>query len=181
MALTFNALPSQPANFAVPFDRQAAFCENQTRTTSGDFNNVNAQVDLGGIANLAGGAAGGSGVGRTTGIWVVNVTAMDLVTNDGESYRIFLLGSNDVSFAAGNVECLGLVDFAATAAARIISGTLGVSLPAPTRVYRPFTNMSQVSPSNSLIFRYLRCTAVIGGATPSITLTSWLSIAREMI
>jgi hypothetical protein len=30
------------------------------------------------------------------------------------------------------------------------------------------------------VFAYLRCYAVIGGTTPSITLTSWLSHSENM-
>jgi hypothetical protein len=135
MPLTANALPSQPPAYAVPYDAMVAFASAQTLTATGDLNNVNAQLDLGGFAPLPGGSIG-SGAGRTDGIWILNITAM--VLSSDQSYRFHLLGSNDVNFANGNVDLLGFVDFAAVTAGRLIPTLMGPSLPAPTRVFHPF-------------------------------------------
>jgi hypothetical protein len=172
MPLTAGALPSQPVNFAVPVDRATMFSDAQTLTATGDLNNVNAQLDLGGVAPLAGFATG-SGAGRHSGLWVLNVTALDLSSGD-ETYRLHLLGSNDSAFGNGNVDLLAFHDFAAASAGRIIATLLGPSLAAPTRVYVPFVTLRQ-----GLVYRYIKARAVLGGTTPSITLHSWLSFARE--
>lgn len=177
MPLTSGNLPSQAPGYATPFDRASAFCDAQILTATGDLNNINAQLDVGGVMNLAGGALG-SGSGRTDGVFVINATAMDIAQGD-EFYRFHLLGSNDATFQNGNVDLLGLHDFAASSAARILATLLGPSLAAggaASRVYVPFVNLRQ-----GLVYRYLRCRVVIGGTTPSITVTSWLSFARELM
>jgi hypothetical protein len=172
MPLTAGAqlLPSQPAIYATPFDAQLAFTlvTGQNLTATGDFNNGNTQLDLGGFASGPGGAPG-SGVGRCDGIWILNVTAVDFSSGD-ETYKLHLLGSNDVAFGNGNVELLAFHDLAAASAGRQIATLLGPSLAAPTRIYRPFTNLSQ-----GILFRYVRMRLVAAGTTPSITLVAWLS------
>jgi hypothetical protein len=174
MPLAGANLPSQVPNFAVPIDRATMFSDGQVLTATADLSNINSQLDFGGQAPLAGFGVG-SGVGRTSGMWVLNITAMDFSSAD-ESYRFALLGSNDVNFGNGNVDLLAFHDFAAASAGRIIATLLGPSLAAPTRIYRPFVNLSQ-----GLVYRYLRCRVVIGGTTPSVTVTSWLSFARELM
>jgi hypothetical protein len=177
MPLTAGNLPSQAPQYAVPFDRSTCFADAQTLTLTGDLNNVNAQLDIGGVTNVAGGGVG-SGAGRSDGVWVLNIPAMDLASGD-ESYRFHLLGSNDSAFGPGNVDLLGFHDFAAASAGRIIPTLMGPSLAAggaASRVYVPFVNLRQ-----GLVYRYLRCRVVIGGTTPSITVTSWLSFARELM
>jgi hypothetical protein len=173
MPLSSGTLPSQPPTFAAPYDRATAFCDAQTLTATADLSNVNAQLDLGGFVPIPSGV--GSGAGRTAGVWVLNITAMDLASAD-ESYRFHLLGSNDVLFGNGNVDLLGFHDFAAASAGRIIPTLMGPSLPAPTRVYVPLVTLRQ-----GLVYRYLRARAVIAGTTPSITLSSWLSLVSEVI
>jgi hypothetical protein len=111
-----------------------------------------------------------SGVGRKEGIWVINGTAIDFSSGD-ETYRLHLLGSNDVAFGNGNVDLLAFQDFAAASAGRIIATLLGASLAAPSVCYVPFVNLKQ-----KLLYRYARCRLVAGGATPSITLSTWLSV-----
>ena len=174
MPLTAGALPSQAPTFAVPVDRATMFCDGQTLAVTGDLNNVNTQLDIGGVAPLAGFAVG-SGAGRHQGMWVINVTAMDLSSAD-ESYKFALLGSNDVAFGNGNVDLLAFHDFAAASAGRVIATLLGPSLAAPTRIYAPFVNLRQ-----GLVYRYLRARVVIAGTTPSITVTSWLSFTDQRI
>jgi hypothetical protein len=153
------------------------FSDGQVLTATGDLNNVNAQLDIGGVAPLAGFAVG-SGAGRHQGMLVLNITAMDFSSGD-ETYRFHLLGSNDAGFGNGNVDLLGFHDFAAASAGRIIATLMGASLAAAGaagRVYVPFVNLRQ-----GLVYRYLRCRVVIGGTTPSVTVTSWLSFARELM
>jgi hypothetical protein len=176
MPLTGTTLPSSvpPSQYATSFDRTMAFAENQTRIATGFLDNINAQIDIGAAAALPSGAGIGSGVGRMDGFWTTQVSVMDF-SNGDEFYRLFLLGSNDVAFGNGNVDLLAMHDFAAASAGRIVTPLMGASLAAPTRIYVPFNNLRQ-----GLLYRYLRCQVVIGGTTPSITLTTWLSKAREL-
>jgi hypothetical protein len=174
MPLTAGNLPSQPTFYATPFDRALAFCDAQALNATGDLNNINAQLDLGGFAPTPVGGVG-SGAGRNDGVWILNINAMDLASGD-ETYRFHLLASNDSAFGNGNVDLLAFHDFAAASAGRIIPTLMGPSLAAPTRVYVPFTTLRQ-----GLVYRYVKARLIAGGTTPSITLTSWLSFARELM
>jgi hypothetical protein len=175
MPLSSGALPTQPTFYATPFDRMNAFCDAQNRVANGDFDNINATIDLGGVVQFPSGVGLGSAAGRTDGVWIVNATVLDFANGD-EFYRIHLIASNDVNFAPGNVDLLGFVDFAASPAGRLIATTMGASLPAPTRIFQPICNLRQ-----NILYRYSKCRLVTGGTTPSITLTSWLSFARELM
>jgi hypothetical protein len=150
------------------------FCDGQVLSSTSDLNNINAQLDFGGVAPLPGFAVG-SGAGRLAGMWVLNITAIDFSSGD-ETYRFHLLGSNDSGFGNGNVDLVGFVDFAAASAGRIIATLLGPSLAGASRVYQPFVLLRQ-----GIVYRYVRCRVVIAGTTPSITVTSWLSFARELM
>ena len=168
MPLTANAIPSQIPFYTTPYDAQLAFTSAQTIAATGYLNNLNSgQIDLGG-ANPS------SGAGRTTGMWVLEITAIDVVTGD-ESYTFNLFGSNDVAFGNGNVEILQTQNFGG-ATGRGIATIPGASptIP-PTGVggmlcQFPFTNLKA-----RIVYRYLRCYVVIAGTTPTITVTSWIS------
>ena len=175
MPLTAASLPSQAPTYATPFDRAVAFCDAQTLVATGDLSNFNSQIDLGGVAGLPGGGIGSGSGGRHQGMWILNITSMDLSSGD-EFYRFHLLGSNDAAFGNGNVDLLGFHDFAAASAGRIITPLMGASLPAPTRVHVPWTSLRQ-----GITYRYLKARAVLGGTTPSVTITSWLSFTDQRI
>lgn len=171
MALTANTIPSQVPFYATPYDAQNAFTAAQTLVATGYLNNLNSgQIDLGG-ANPS------SGAGRTEGMWCIDVTAIDFASAD-ETYKLHLFGSNDVAFGNGNVELLAFHDLAAVTAGRQVATILGASPAIPptniagTIFQFPFTNLMQ-----RIVYRYLRAYAVIGGTTPTITLTSWISKA----
>jgi hypothetical protein len=172
MALTANALPSQVPTISAPFDSQAAFGPAQTLTATGYLQLAGnpAQLDLGGAGPFAGGS-----VGLTRGMWVLNITAIDISSGD-ETYKFNLLGSNDVAFGNSNVELLAMHDFAAVSAGRQIPSILGASPTIPPAghggvlVYLPWMNFMQ-----RICYRYVRCYLVAGGTTPSVTVTSWLS------
>jgi hypothetical protein len=171
MALTANSIPSQVTTFPCPFDAQLAFCNAQNLTATGYFNNLNSgQIDLGG-------ASPSSGAGRTDGILSMDITACDFTSGD-ETYKLHLFGSNDAAFGNGNVELLAFHDLAAATAGRQVATILGASPTIPptnlsgTIIQLPFTNLMQ-----RIYYRYLRLYAVIGGTTPSITMTAWGSRA----
>src|SRR6187402_98158 len=106
MPLTANTVPSQVPFFATPFDAQNAFTSAQVIAVTGYLNNLNSgQLDLGG-------ASPSSGAGRSMGMWCLDITNIDMSSND-ESYKFCLFGSNDVAFGNGNVELLAYHDFAA--------------------------------------------------------------------
>jgi hypothetical protein len=158
MALTANTLPSAVPYYATPFDAQNAMASAQTLVATGYMTN---QLDI--------------GAGRVTGMWATDFSALDVSSGD-ETYRFFLLGSNDVAWGNGNVEVLTFFDIAAATAGRIIATILGASpaIPMAGRAgmlqQKPFNNLSL-----GIVYRYVRGYAVIGGTTPTVTLTSWLS------
>jgi hypothetical protein len=171
MALTANTVPSQVPFYATPFDAQNAFTSAQTLTATGYLNNLNSgQLDLGSALPT-------SGAGRTTGMWCLDITAIDVSSND-ESYKFCLFGSNNVAFTNGDVELLAFHDFAAVTAGRQVATILGASPAIPptgaagTILQIPFTNLMQ-----RIVYRYLRSYVVIAGTTPSVTVTSWVSHA----
>lgn len=171
MALTPLTIPSQITTYPCPYDAQLAFCSAQSLVATGYFNNVNSgQIDLGGGNPV-------SGVGRTDFIWSMDITVLDETTTD-ETYKIGLVGSNDVAFTAGNVELLAFHDFA-LAANRVFPAILGTSPAVPptnlggTIVQLPASNLMQ-----RIYYRYLRCYGLMAGTTPIFTMTSWISRAE---
>ena len=171
MALTANTIPSQVTTFPCPFDAMLAFGSAQTITATGYINNLNSGlIDFGGSSPV-------SAAGRTDGIWTVDLSALDVSSGD-EFYQFYLLGSNDSAFGNGNVETLQSFDIAATAALRVIATLLGVSPTVPptglggTIIQRPFTNLV-----GRIYYRYAKARVIIGGTTPTITVSSWLSRA----
>jgi hypothetical protein len=171
MALTANAIPSQVTTFPCPFDAQLAFASAQTLTATGYINNLNSgQIDLCG-------ASPSSGAGRTDGILSMDITACDFTSGD-ESYKLYLMGSNDAAWGNGNVEELASHSLGAVTAGRAVATIMGASPTIPptnlsgTIIQLPFTNLMQ-----RIYYRYVRLYAVISGTTPSITMTAWLSRA----
>jgi hypothetical protein len=169
MPLTANAIPSQVPLYATPFDALNAFTSAQTIAVTGYLNNLNS-----GLLDL-GGANPSSGAGRTEGMWCLDITNVD-VSSGNETYAFYLFGSNDVAFGNGNVELLAAHDIAAASAGRLVATILGPSPAIPptglagTLFQIPFTNLMQ-----RIVYRYLKCYVVIGGTTPTITVTSWIS------
>lgn len=160
MALTANALPSITPHFTVPLDNATQFSSAQTLTATGYFNDENAVVTL--------------GEGRFTGMLALDITAMDMTSGD-ETYKICLFGSNDVAFGNGNVDLLAFHDFAAASSGRQVATILAPSPALPTNragslIYMPFTNLMQ-----GFVYKYAKLYAVIGGTTPSITMTAWIA------
>jgi hypothetical protein len=171
MALTANAIPSQIAPFAVPFDAALAFTQNQTITATGYLNNLNSgQIDLGGANPVA-------AAGRVDGIWNLLIGTTNFGTAD-ESYTFRLLGSNDVAFGNGNNEILQMYDIAATAALRNLATILGATPTIPPTglsamlIQRPFTNLV-----GRIYYRFLRAHMVGVGTGQSTIVTSWISRA----
>ena len=161
MALTKSTLPGLPPTIASPYDTLQAFALSQTITTSGYANNVNTQLNI--------------GPGRFDGIWTINVTAVYMTSSD-ESYKLYLLGSNDQAWGSGNIDILAAYDIAATAGLRTLA-TICAATPAipPTgltamRIVRPFLNQT-----DAYVFQYQQMYVATAGTTPSITLSSWIS------
>lgn len=161
MALTQSALPSVVPTWDVPFDVVTAFANGQTLTATGYVNAIQAQVDI--------------GQGRWIGKLALDISALDLSSAD-ETYRLFLLGSNDSAFGNGNVDILATQDFAAATAGRLVPTIVPASDAVPparqsaNRIILPVTNQRGI-----YTFRYLQLYAVIGGTTPSMTLAAWLA------
>lgn len=166
MPLTANLIPDQFTPLPSPLDAMTAFTDRQTLAATGFLNNLNAgQIDLGGPNPV-------SAAGRTDGIWNLDIQSINLTSD--QTYQFGLLGSNDVNFANGNVELLSFHDLAAASSGRIFSPLLGASpaIAPRTRIQIPFSNLMQ-----KIQYRYLRSQVVIGGTTPSVTASSWISRA----
>lgn len=147
---------------AVPLDVSMAFATNaQTLTASGFVNSQQTQVDL--------------GVGLWEGRLALDIAALKLSAGD-ETYRLFLLGSNDPAFGNGNVEILATQDFAAASAGRLLPTIAPASNSVPSsgrqnsRFVLPVTNMRGI-----FLLRYFQLYAQLGGTAPSISLQAWLS------
>lgn len=159
MALTANTLPSIVPQYALPLDTALQFASAQNLTATGYVNNTNAVIDLGG--------------GRFTGALAFDVTLLDQTTGD-ETYKLFLFGSNDVAFGNGNVENLGQYDWGASAN-RVVATILGANTTVPPANAAGeldalfFTNLRQ-----GIVYRYVKCYAVLAGTTPIITLSAWI-------
>jgi hypothetical protein len=166
MALTANLLPAQITPYPAPIDATTMMSEGQVLTATGYANNRNSgQLDIGGTLGVAQPV---SGAGRTEMIWSIDIPSCDYSSGD-ETYRLFLFGSNDAAFGNGNVENLAAHDLAAASAGRVVPTILGAS-PAGKRIQILVSNLM-----HGIQYRYLRTYAVVGGTTPSITLTSWIS------
>ncbi len=161
MALSNNTLPVILPERLVPFDVAAAFANPQTLTATGYVNAIQAQVDV--------------GLGRFDGYWSLDVSNLKLSATD-ETYRFHLLGSNDASWTSGNIEVLASRDFAGLAANRSVPTICPASYAVPitgrnaTKFVIPFTNLI-----GAYLFRYVQCYAIIGGTSPTVTLSSWVS------
>ena len=163
MPLSNPTLPTSLMEYSrsIPFDNATAFAQNQTLTATGYLNNIQTQVDI--------------GPGRFTGYLVLELSALDLSSLD-ETYRLYLLGSNDSTWTNGNIDTLATQDFAATTAGRMVPTICPASNAVPgtgqnsNRFMVPFTNQR-----GKFIFRYMQLYAVLGGTTPSITGNAWIS------
>lgn len=164
MALTNNTLPSVLPTRAVPLDINLLFSQAITFTATGYLNNGSSTVQI----NI--------GRGRIEGYWVIDLSALD-VSSGNETYVLYLLASNDIAFGNGNVEVLASHDWAAATAGRVVPTILGASPTVPiagtnaTRHVIPYSNMM-----GGFVLQYLQAYLVAGGTTPSMTVTSWITI-----
>jgi hypothetical protein len=172
MALTANTIPSQIGLYNSPVDAAMEFTTGETLTATGYMGSTVATVTLD-----LGGSNPAAAAGRHEGIWNILISAIDMASTD-ETYRFFLMGSNDAAWGNGNVELLAFHDLAAVTAGRIVATILGASPAIPptnltgTQLQILFSNQRQ-----RILYRYLRGYVVIGGTTPSITYRSWISKA----
>lgn len=166
MAVANTSVPFMQPTRAVPYDAATAFASAQTLTADGYVNNIQAQIDL--------------GIGRMEGYLTLDITAMDLASTD-ETYRFYLLGSNNASWTNGDVEMLAALDLAAVTAGRLVPTITQASPSIPPtganaeRFMIPFCNQR-----GRWLFRYVQLYLDVGGTTPSITLSAWLS-ANELM
>jgi hypothetical protein len=163
MALTRAPLPINLPTRSTPWDSALAFGDHVTMTTFG----------------WVPGAAGGYITvprGRFQGLWNLQVFSAD-VSSTNETYQFFLYGSNDPNFGNGNLDLLGMYDIAATSALRVPTGVgLGAAWPGlaagtGAAIYSmPVSNERDV-----YTFEFINLYCEIGGTTPSITFSSWIS------
>lgn len=103
------------------------------------------------------------GAARFDGLALINVSALDIVSND-EVYRIFVQGSSSASFAS-DIENLACLELGAT---EVRAGGAKDSV---VGIYElPVTNEAA-----DTVYRYIRAYTQIAGTTPSINYTAFLS------
>jgi hypothetical protein len=103
------------------------------------------------------------GAARFDGVVIVNVTALDIVSND-EEYDILVQGSNSSSFASG-IENLAQLNLGATEVRQ------GGAQDTTIGIYE----IGVTNEQNDTVYRYVRLYTAIAGATPSINYTAFLS------
>lgn len=102
------------------------------------------------------------GTGRLNGNLVLDVTALDVVSND-ELYRFILQGSSDSAFASGIVD-LAEIQLGAN---EVINADADSEA---DRYVMPFTNVF-----GDTTYAYLRLRVVVSGTSPSISYGAWLA------
>jgi hypothetical protein len=103
------------------------------------------------------------GAARFDGLVLINVTALDIVSND-EEYNIIVQGSSSATFAS-DIENLAMLNLGAT---EVRDGGAKDSV---VGIYElPVTNEAA-----DTVYRYIRIYIFIAGTTPSINFTAFLS------
>lgn len=121
-------------------------------------------------ASAAGTSIRDVGSGFMAGDLLVEVTAMDIVSND-EIYDIILQGSPDAAFGtAGNIQELMALSLSAKEVKRSDSDKDDVT----GRFVLPFRNQW-----GATTYRYLRLYIVVAGTTPSINFAAWLVVHKD--
>lgn len=100
---------------------------------------------------------------------VFDVTAIK-TSSGNESYKLLIVGSNDANFGAGNVTCLAAVELGAVGGADVVNG-----LADPVgRVEVGFCTQKC-----GTLYEWLKVYAVIGGTTPSISISAFAVVEPE--
>jgi hypothetical protein len=111
------------------------------------------------------------GPGIFDGYWVIDWASRKQTGT--EEYTVYLLGSNDPAFGAGNIEMLSVQDYGATRAAVQPSGVTCGASPAVAggeTDYVPVLNFK-----SGIVYRYIRCWIDVVGTGPSASVNSWLT------
>lgn len=112
------------------------------------------------------------GPGLFDGYWVIDWTSRKQ-TAGTEEYTVYLLGSNDPTFADGNVEMIDVQDYGAERAA---VGPSGVQIGASPAVSSGETDYIPVLNFKSgIVYRYLRAWIDVNGTAPNAVVNSWLT------
>jgi hypothetical protein len=143
----------------MPFDRKNAFADDLTLTASDvvQFAAADVELDL--------------GDGYYEGVLVVDVSAIDTVSND-EAYTFILEGCNTSGFGSGDIDALAtkrLEDPASAGTPGRQNVEHGVG-----RFYLPFNNLVDEAQ-----YRYLTLNVIIAGTTPSVTFSAWIAPSSE--
>ncbi|MCK1445422.1 hypothetical protein IVB43_23845 [Bradyrhizobium sp. 48] len=107
---------------------------------------------------------------RIDAVLIVDVTAIDIASGN-ETYQLDLMVSNDPAFAAGNVVCAGGVQMGK-----------GTSLRGAVAQKDSVTGRYELMFSNNIagaIYQYAKAYLTAGGTTPSVSITSYISVLPE--
>jgi hypothetical protein len=103
------------------------------------------------------------GAGRFDGTVVVDVSALDIVSND-EEYNIIIQGSSSATFAS-DIQNLAMLNLGAT---EVRDGGAIDSLVGRYEI-------GVTNEQADVTYRYIRAYTFVAGTTPSINYTAWLS------
>lgn len=122
-----------------------------------------AAITASGVTQVDGAAASKQvGPGRFEAVLIVDVSALDIVSND-ERYHLILQGSNTADFAAKESLAeyiLGATEVRPGGAADSVVGRYEI----------PFT-----TEQHDTVYSYIRLQVDVSGTTPSITLKAWIA------
>lgn len=113
---------------------------------------------------------------RIDAMCVVDVTAIDIASGN-ETYKIFVVGSNDPAFGVGKVVCLGGgMELGKGTSLDIPNGADAGSPPAVggSRYEMPFCNEQ-----NNVKYQYIKLYVAMGGTTPSMTYKAFVAVLPE--
>lgn len=157
-----SPVPFNPPTKVGTFDAANCFTGGltaQTFTAPGYFQASGAPVTL------------DVGPGLFDGYWIIDWQSRKQTGT--EEYTVYLLGSNDPAFGAGNVEMLSVQDYGAARTAVAPSGVTCGASPAVTSGetdYVPVLNFK-----SGIVYRYIRAWIDTNGTAPSAVVNSWLT------
>lgn len=158
---------------AFPNDRTYSFDANSVLSDNAAAYTVSGYMQASGADALLdlGGNQGTSPLqqARIDAVAIFDVTAIK-TSSGNESYKLLVVGSNDPNFGAGNVTCLAAVELGAVGGADVVNG-----LADPIgRVEVGFCTQKCQT-----LYEFIKCYLVIGGTTPTISISSFVAVLGE--
>jgi len=103
---------------------------------------------------------------------VIDVTAIK-TSSSNEVYKLLVLGSNDPSFGAGKVQCLGSIQLGFAGSNDVPNG---ITTPAPAAIGGSRYEVLFATEQNNVKYEYVKMYNVLAGTTPSITYKAFIAV-----